>query len=83
MSKQDNYSEEELIHIACTNSYRVIILQEDWQEIFMEEENFFAHNPAKRVVDLHIVDTLLFYFNELEDFEKCIRIRNFLQEKMN
>lgn len=83
MSKQDNYSEEELIHIACTNSYRVIILQEDWQDIIMEEENFFVHNPAKRVVDLQIVDTLLFYFNELEDFEKCIRIRNFLQEKMN
>ena len=83
MSKQDKYSEEELLHIACTNSYRVIVLGEDWQEVFKEEDNFFAHNPAKRVIELQLVDTLLFYFNPIEDFEKCIRLRNYLQEKMN
>jgi len=76
-------SEEEILKIACTNSYRVIILQEDWVEIFGEKHNYFAHNPVKAVVDMETVDNLLIYFNEIEDFEKCAMIRDYKMRQQN
>jgi hypothetical protein len=76
-------TEEQILKIACTNSYRVIILQEDWLDIFQEDNNYFAHNPVRSVVDIEVVNTLLFYFNEIEDYEKCIKIRDYIKARSN
>jgi hypothetical protein len=76
-------TDEEVLHIACVNSYRVIIKQEDWLDINDEEHNYFAHNPIRDVVYMEIVEKLLFYFTEIEDYDKCIEIRDYIKARTN
>ncbi|MCP3700276.1 MAG: hypothetical protein GY920_17400 [Aliivibrio sp.] len=76
-------TDQEILHIACINSYRIIIKQEDWLDIYDEEHNYFAHNPIRNVVDMEIVEKLLFYFTEIEDYDKCIEIRDYIKARTN
>lgn len=68
-------NEHDQLHIACVNSYRVLVLDEDWLKIFGESKNYFAHNPIKRVTDNSVLESLLIYFTHIEDYDKCIQIQ--------
>ncbi len=69
---------EERLHIAMTNSFNIIVLGYDWEEIVDGAEPYFAHNVAKRVANRNDLLNLLKYFTEIEDFKKCIAINTYL-----
>lgn len=74
-------SELEQLHIACINSYRVLVLKENWLKIFGEKHNYFAHNPMKRNADKSILKSLLIYFTHIEDYDRCIQIQKAIKKK--
>ena len=72
---------EEQLDKAYVNSFRVIILGYDIDEIHQDEGDVvvFAHNALKRVPTRTDLENLLTYFSEVEDFEKCIAIKTYLR----
>jgi len=68
----------EILEIAFDNSYKVIILDYDWEEIMDEEHPFFAHNPARLVPRKENVQALLSHFKLKEQYRKCQAIHNYI-----
>lgn len=75
--------DEDIIHIACINSYRLIILQDDLEDIYDYDNNYFAHNPYEDDFDMEVLDSMLRYFTEIEDYDKCIKIRDYIKARTN
>ena len=69
---------EDRLHIAMTNSFNIIVLGYDWEEIVDGAEPYFAHNVETRVANRNDLLNLLKYFTEIEDFKKCIAINTYL-----
>ncbi len=72
---------EKDVEIAFNNSYKVIILGYDWEDIMEGDFPYFAHNPARRVPKVKDVRQLYEYYTETRDFKKCIAIRNYIKER--
>ena len=68
------------IHTAMLNSYRVIIQGLLPEDIISTELGMFAHDPTEPV-EKEVIENMLFYFEEEEEYEKCIKIRNYIKEK--
>ena len=77
----NGYMNDEQIEIAYNNSYKVIILGYDWEDIMEGEFPYFAHNPARRMPKVKDVKNLYHYYTEIRDFKKCIAIRNYIKER--
>ncbi|QDP67799.1 MAG: hypothetical protein GOVbin3530_58 [Prokaryotic dsDNA virus sp.] len=69
--------DEEMVYKAMINSYNLII-----KDIYIDvknilEDGWFAHdinNPLKR----EVLENMLQYFMDIEDYEKCQDIKNML-----
>jgi len=68
------------IHTAMLNSYRVIIQKQEPEDIISTELGMFAHDPTEPVKK-EIIENILFYFEGEEDYDKCIKIRNYIKEQ--
>ena len=70
------------LHVAFLNSYDVIINGIPPEVITNTDVGVFIHNPSlpARTRD---VEDLLKYFEETEDYDKCIKIKSYLNEKTN
>jgi hypothetical protein len=72
---------EQTLHYAMVNSFNIIILGYDWEEIIDGRYPYFAHNIAKRVPNKKEINNILKYFIEVEDYEKCIAIKTYIKEQ--
>ncbi len=69
--------DDEMVYKAMINSYNLII-----KDIYIDVKNilrdgWFAHdinNPLKR----EVLENMLQYFKDIEDYEKCYDIKNVL-----
>ncbi len=69
--------DDEMVYKAMINSYNLII-----KDIYIDvknilEDGWFAHdinNPLKR----EVLENMLQYFMDIEDYEKCQDIKNML-----
>jgi len=68
------------IHTAMLNSYRVIIQKQEPEDIISTELGMFAHDPTDEVKE-NVIQGILEYFEDEEDYEKCIKIRNYINER--
>ncbi len=68
---------DEKIHIAFINSFAVIIHNKDAKELIGADAGWFIHNP-KYDATMEDVETMLDYFVEIEDYEKCSEIKNYI-----
>jgi|TARA_B110000977_G_scaffold4598_1_gene6534 CRISPR/Cas system-associated protein Csm6 len=71
---------DDVIHIAMTNSFKVIILGDDWEDLMSHNNNYLAHNPAKRLPNIKDLENILEYFIEQEDYRKCASLKKYIQE---
>jgi len=70
----------EEVHIAMTNSYNIIILGHDLEEIMSEEDTFLAHNPLKRYPSMNDLKNILDYFINQEDYHKCAALQKYIEK---
>ncbi len=69
------------VHMAMLNSFNIIILDYDWEEIVDGKHPYFAHNIAKRFPNITELKKILNYFTEQEDYKRCAALQRYIQEK--
>jgi hypothetical protein len=67
------------LDIAMENSYNVIVRGFDPFIIISEGPGWFAHDPTDNLNPID-VQGILYYFEEEEDFERCIELKNIIDE---
>lgn len=68
---------DENIHLAFINSFAVIIRNKDAKELIGADAGWFIHNP-KYDATIEEVETMLDYFVQIEDYEKCSEIKKYI-----
>ena len=67
---------------SMVNSYNVIIRGYDPILMIRRGKGYFAHNP-KEELDKEEVLGILEFFEEEEDYMKCVELDNFIKERWN
>jgi hypothetical protein len=71
----ENMSNEEKLHVAMVNSYDVIVNNMPPEGIIVEQNGIglFAHD-FERPLEKHDVSSIIDYFVEIEEYERCVRL---------
>jgi hypothetical protein len=71
----ENMSDEEKLHVAMINSYDVIVNNMPPEGIIVEQNGIglFAHD-FERPLEKHDVSSIIDYFVEIEEYERCVRL---------
>lgn len=72
------WSDEELLDISMRNSYDVIINNVDAGEIVITDFGYFAHDFTRPLRKAEVTN-MLYYFQSIEEYEKCIEIQKLLE----
>lgn len=75
----DEYFFENNIHFAMLNSYDVVVNNIPVEDILGTSMPFIAHNPFSPPKESDLIG-MLEYFEEQEDYEKCIKIKKLINE---
>ena len=67
------------LHIAFFNSYDVILNGIPPEDITNTDVGVFIHNPSLPAKKKDVED-LLKYFEEIEDYDKCIKIKSYINQ---
>tara|TARA_R100001509_G_scaffold152105_1_gene111949 strand:+ start:591 stop:833 length:243 start_codon:yes stop_codon:yes gene_type:complete len=67
------------LDIAMMNSYNIIVKGYDPFVIISDGDGWFAHDPTKELNPLD-VEYILYYFEDNEDYEKCIELKKIIDE---
>ena len=70
---------ENNIHFAMLNSYDVIVNKIPIEDILGTSMPFIAHSPFSEPNENDLYG-MLEYFEEVEDYEKCIKIKKIINE---
>jgi hypothetical protein len=70
------------LHMAFLNSYDVIINGIPPETITNTDVAMFIHNPSLPAQKKDLED-LLKYFEEIEDYNKCIYIKSYMNQRTN
>ena len=73
---------EETLDIAMINSFNVIVLDYDWEDIIDGKTPYFAHNMARRIPSKRELENILKYFIETEDYERCASLQRYMKEDL-
>tara|TARA_R100000951_G_scaffold98158_2_gene88025 strand:+ start:413 stop:655 length:243 start_codon:yes stop_codon:yes gene_type:complete len=72
------------LHIAFTNTYKMVVdgigIEEVLEEMELGVVNvdiLFAHDPLYPD-DKEMIELMLEYFTDIEDYEKCVKIQKLL-----
>ena len=68
------------LHVAFLNSYDVIINGIPPEVITNTDVGVFIHNPSLPAQKRDVED-LLKYFEETEDYDKCIKIKSYINQR--
>ena len=79
MGFEEYLSDDEELHMAHLNSYDVIVMGADIQTIINTDIYMFMHDPSYPHEEEDVL-LLLKYFEEIEEYEKCIIIKKFYDE---
>ena len=55
------------------NSYDMIINNVDIRDVMVTDVEYFIHDITD-VVTVNVIDTLIVYFEDLEEYEKCAEL---------
>jgi hypothetical protein len=71
----ENMSDDEKLHVAMINSYDVIVNNMPPEGIIVEQNGIglFAHD-FERPLEKHDVSSIIDYFVEIEEYERCVRL---------
>jgi len=72
-------TEADELDMAYSNSFKIIILDYDWEEIVEGKYPFFAHNIARRFPKKYELERLINHFLEKEDYIKCKSLKEYLE----
>tara|TARA_B100000780_G_scaffold188633_2_gene132627 strand:+ start:6314 stop:6538 length:225 start_codon:yes stop_codon:yes gene_type:complete len=61
------------LHLAMLNSYDIVIHKVPFSQLQITDKEFFMHDVTKKIT-VKVIEDLLFYFEDLEDYEKCSRL---------
>ena len=64
------YDEESQVHLGMLNSYDIAVYKVPYSELAITENSFFIHDITKPITR-DVIDDLMYYFEEEEDYEKC------------
>ena len=73
---------EETLDIAMINSFNVIVLDYDWEDIIDGKTPYFALNVARRIPSKRELENILKYFIETEDYERCASLQRYMKEDL-
>lgn len=79
MEFEEYLSEDEELHIAHLNSYDIIVMGADVKTILDTDTYMFMHDPSYPYEEEDVL-LLLKYFEDIEDYERCIIIKDFYDE---
>ena len=64
------YDEKEQLHLGMLNSYEMVVYKVPFSRLEITENSFFVHDITKPI-NVNLIDDLIYYFEEEEDYEKC------------
>ena len=64
------YDEYDQIHLGMLNSYDIVIYKVPFSELAITDISFFIHDITKPIT-IDVIDDMIYYFEEKEDYEKC------------
>tara|TARA_R100001594_G_scaffold91377_1_gene125632 strand:+ start:314 stop:553 length:240 start_codon:yes stop_codon:yes gene_type:complete len=67
------------IHEAMLNSYDVAINNISAEDIIERHNGWFAHDVSSPI-SKYDLESLLIYFEDEEDYERCIKIRDHIKD---
>lgn len=65
--------EYEELHIAMLNTYDILVEDATVEDIMVTTDNFMIFDPTEGINE-KVCDTLISYFEDLEEYEKCSKI---------
>ena len=81
MERSDYLKRFDVVY-AMHNSYDVLFNGVDADEIMETSIPFFIHDPYEPVVYSDVFETMLEFFEQQEDYEKCANIKRALDGKI-
>jgi hypothetical protein len=75
-------TEQQQLHIGMINSFNIISGKCSAFEVMSSGVGFFAHIPDEDP-DFETVNNMLDYFAEIDMFEKCLEIVEYMEENFN
>lgn len=69
-------------HIGMINSFNVLLGHTTVEEIVSAGIGFFAHSPDTDG-DLESIEFMMFYFKELEMYERCALLKDYTDRTFN
>lgn len=67
------------INKAMINSLNVLTGHKTVEELIIEDDGFFIFNPEEPVSS-KTLDDLLYYFTQMEDYERCIEVKKLIDD---
>ena len=64
------YDEYDQIHLGMINSFDIVIYKVTFYELAITDTSFFIHDITKPIT-IDVIDDMIYYFEEEEDYEKC------------
>jgi hypothetical protein len=73
---------EQKIHIGMINSFNIITEKATIEQVVSSGIGVFAHYPGDRN-ELEAIEFMIFYFKNLEMYEKCSELTKYVEETFN
>ena len=70
------------IHLGMINSFNVLTGKVNMQDIISSGIGIFAHIPDEETA-LESINFMLFYFKELEMYDKCAKLKEYIEITFN
>lgn len=73
---------EQRVHLGMINSFNVITGRATMEQVVSSGLGIFAHYPGHKD-ELESIEFMIFYFKELEMYERCSELRKYIEENFN
>lgn len=81
-STSSNMNTQQTIHVAMINSYNVILGHATVDEVLEAGIGVFTHIPDEEI-DLDVVQLMILYFQEVEMYEHCSSLMDYIRDNWN
>jgi hypothetical protein len=68
----------QIVHVGMLNSYNIITGKASLEEVMLSGIGYLAHSPDE--LDADRLDAIIYYFEEVEMYEKCRELRTIFEE---
>jgi len=73
------YDEHDQVYLGMLNSYDIVVYKVPYSELAITDTSFFIHDITKPITT-DVIDDLMFYFEQEEDYEKCQALKDIRHE---